>query len=95
MRVSSANLKKLEKLMKALGFQVRYGRGNFQSGFCLLDEQNMLVINQFFDTQARMQALLDCLKTQPLDNLAALPADQHTTAKRLTTFFEQKGELTA
>ncbi|MEY4030043.1 MAG: hypothetical protein RJA90_1242 [Bacteroidota bacterium] len=36
-------LKKLEDLLSELGFVLRYEKGNFQSGYCLVEHRNILV----------------------------------------------------
>ena len=54
-------LKKLETLAKELGYTVRYEKGNFQSGYCLVESRKVAIINKFFDTEARVTCLLDIL----------------------------------
>lgn len=54
-------LKKLESLFEALGYIVRYEKGNFQSGYCLVQDRKIAVINKFFETEARVSVLLEIL----------------------------------
>lgn len=54
-------LKKLEILAKELGYKVRYEKGNFQSGYCLVEHQRVAIVNKFFDTEGRINVLLDIL----------------------------------
>lgn len=54
-------LKKLETLAKELGYKVRYEKGNFQSGYCLVEHQRVAIVNKFFDTEGRINVLLDIL----------------------------------
>lgn len=60
-------LKKLEELLSELGFVLRYEKGNFQSGYCLVENKNILVVNKFFDTENRIQVIMDII--QKLENL--------------------------
>jgi len=55
------SLKKLETLAKELGYTVRYEKGNFQSGYCLVESRMVAIINKFFDTEGRINVLLDIL----------------------------------
>lgn len=55
------SLKKLETLAKELGYTVRYEKGNFQSGYCLVESRQVAIINRFFDTEGRINVLLDIL----------------------------------
>lgn len=52
-------LKKLETLLGELGYTVRYEKGNFQSGYCLVESRRVAIVNKFFDTEARVSCLLD------------------------------------
>jgi len=55
------SLKKLEKLAEELGYTVRYEKGNFTSGYCLVEHRRMAIINKFYDTEGRINGLLDIL----------------------------------
>jgi len=56
------NLKKLESLFEALGYIVRYEKGNFQAGCCLVENRKIAVLNKFFKTEARINTLLEILE---------------------------------
>lgn len=60
-------LKKLEDLFDALSYSIRYEKGNFQSGYCIVENKKIAVINKFFDTEARINTLLDILSTIEVD----------------------------
>jgi len=66
-------LKKLEDLLSDLGFLLRYEKGNFQSGYCLVENRNIVVVNKFLDTENRIQVLLDII-----------PKLEHANAQTLT-----------
>jgi hypothetical protein len=46
---------------------LRYEKGNFKSGYCLLKEQKIMIINKFFTTEGKINAVLDILKNVELD----------------------------
>lgn len=56
-------LKKLETLFEEMSYIVRYEKGNFQSGYCLVENRNIAVINKFYDTEGRINVLLEILGT--------------------------------
>jgi hypothetical protein len=64
MKLNGNTLKKLESLFKELGYSVRYGQGNFQSGYCWVNQNKVVVINKFFDTEARIAVLLEILQKE-------------------------------
>lgn len=60
-------LAKLEDLIAESDYIMRYEKGNFKSGYCLLKEQKIMIVNKFFATEGKINALLDILKNVELD----------------------------
>lgn len=60
-------LTKLEDLVAESDYILRYEKGNFKSGYCLLKEQKIMILNKFFTTEGKINALLDILKNLELD----------------------------
>jgi len=58
---------KLENIFLDLGYKVRYEKGSFQSGYCLVQDQQVVVINKFFDIQGRIDTLTEILKNISID----------------------------
>jgi hypothetical protein len=54
-------LKKLEGLYEEARYIIRYEKGNFNSGYCILEERRVVVINKFFSVEGRINALLEIL----------------------------------
>ncbi len=54
-------LKKLEGLFDEAGYIIRFEKGNFNSGFCLLEDKKVVVINKFFNMEGRINALIEIL----------------------------------
>jgi hypothetical protein len=66
-RYTRYSLKKLEKLFSELDYTIRYERGNFQSGYCIVEQRNIAVINKFYDTEGRINVLLEILASLSVD----------------------------
>lgn len=60
-------LKKLEGLLEELDYTVRYEKGNFQSGYCIVENRKIAIVNKFYDTEGRINVLLDILATIDVD----------------------------
>lgn len=60
-RYTPATLQKLEQLFREGDYLVRYEKGTFKSGYCILEDKKVLVINKYFDTESRINSLLDIL----------------------------------
>ena len=60
-------LTKLEDMLAESDYTLRYEKGNFKSGYCLLREQKIIIVNKFFTTEGKINALLEILKGVKLD----------------------------
>lgn len=67
MRYTQTSLKKLEDLFAELDYAIRYEKGNFQSGYCIVEHRKIAVVSKFFDTEARINCLLDILASFSFD----------------------------
>ena len=61
MKYTQATLNKLEKLIEETGYIVRFERGNFQSGFCILEDRKVVVLNKFLQLEGKINTLIDLL----------------------------------
>jgi hypothetical protein len=61
MKLTQSSLDKLEDILKQSGFIIRYERGTFQSGWCLLEEKKIVVLNKFLDIEGKINTMLDII----------------------------------
>ena len=61
MKYTQHNLDKIEKIVAESGYVIRYERGTFQSGYCILQDKKVVVLNKFFQTEGRINTLIDLL----------------------------------
>lgn len=81
-KFSKHSLSRLEDIFRVLQIQVRYEKGNFQSGYCLVAGKNMVIVNKFFDAETRMNTLLEILDEQAPD-LSRLPVEDFEWVQRM------------
>lgn len=62
-KYTPGTLKKLEQFFEEARYVVRYEKGNFQSGYCLLEDRRIAVINRFLNVEGRINALVEILPT--------------------------------
>lgn len=55
-------LHKLENILYENDYKLRNEKGNFKSGFCLLEDQRMIVLNKFTTTESRINTLAEIFK---------------------------------
>lgn len=61
MKFTQHTLDKIEKIAEDSGYIIRYERGTFQSGYCILQEKKVVVLNKFMQTEGRINTLIDLL----------------------------------
>ncbi len=61
MKYTQSTLDKLQTIPEQAGYVLRYERGTFQSGYCLLEEKKVVVLNKFLQTEGRINTLIDLI----------------------------------
>ena len=61
MKYNQTALDKIEKILDETGYVVRYERGNFQSGYCILEDRKVVVLNKFLQMEGRINTLVDII----------------------------------
>lgn len=61
MKFTQNNLDKIERIIEECNYVIRYERGTFQSGYCILQEKKVVVLNKFFQIEGRINTLVDLL----------------------------------
>jgi hypothetical protein len=60
-------LDKLENLLKALNYKVRYEKGNFKTGACMLEKSKVVVVNKFSNVESKINSLVELVQTITID----------------------------
>lgn len=74
MKYTQATLNKIEKVIEEGGYILRFERGTFQSGFCILEERKVVVLNKFLQLEGKINTLIDLIPQLQL-NPDALSAE--------------------
>ena len=61
LKYNQTTLNKLEKILEEAGYIVRYERGSFQSGYCILEHKKVVVLNKFLISEGRINTLMDII----------------------------------
>ena len=59
MKYTQTTLDKIERVLDEAEYIVRYERGNFQSGYCILEQRKVIVLNKFLQLEGRISTLID------------------------------------
>lgn len=74
MKYTQTTLDKIDKMIEESGYIVRYERGSFQSGFCILEDKKVVVLNKFLQLEGRINTLIDLIPQLKI-NEESLTAD--------------------
>jgi len=61
MKFNQPTLNKIEAILEEAGYAIRYERGNFQSGYCVLQQRRVVVLNKFLMLEGRINTLVDLM----------------------------------
>lgn len=63
LKITPNTLKKLEQLFEEARYIIRFEKGNFNSGYCVLEQKRVVVVNKFLNIEGRINALVEILPT--------------------------------
>ncbi len=67
MKYTQSTLDKLEAIPEQAGYILRYERGTFQSGYCILEARKVVVLNKFLQIEGRINTLMDLIPQLEID----------------------------
>ena len=67
LRLTKANLARLEDIFAQSDFVLRYEKGNFKSGYCVLKSQNVIVVNKYYALEGKISCLTTILNRLDMD----------------------------
>lgn len=73
MKYTQTTLDKIETIAEEMGYIIRYERGNFQSGFCILEDKKVVVLNKFLQLEGRINTMIDLIPQLKIDADALTP----------------------
>ena len=78
MKYTQTTLDKIEKILDEAEYIVRYERGNFQSGYCILEQRKVVVLNKFRPLEGRISTLIDIIPQLRITPGALSPETRRT-----------------
>ncbi|MCZ2355798.1 MAG: hypothetical protein LC115_03745 [Bacteroidia bacterium] len=66
-RITKNLSEKLTEILTQNGLSIRYEKGTFKGGYCILDEQKIIVINKFYPIESRINILIEVLRQIDID----------------------------
>ena len=54
---------KLEHILESQEYKIRFEKGNFKSGYCIIKDKKVVVINKYFSLEGKINALIEIIKS--------------------------------
>jgi len=67
---TQSSLAKIEEFFKEQGYKVRYEKGSFRTGACMLETTKVVVVNKFSNLEIKIQSLWNILLDIEIDSEA-------------------------
>jgi hypothetical protein len=65
--LTTHTLEKLEILLRTAGYRVRYEKGNFKTGACMLLSSRVVVVNKFSNLESKIHAIVELVRELEID----------------------------
>lgn len=63
LKPTANTLRILENIFKQGGYMLRYEKGNFKSGYCIIKQQKVIVVNQYYPLEGKINCLTEILQS--------------------------------
>ena len=55
--------KKLELLLESQEYKIRLEKGNFKSGYCIIRDKKVIIVNKYFTLEGKINALIEIIES--------------------------------
>jgi hypothetical protein len=80
----------LEELTRQLGVQLRYEKGDFEGGYCVLKEQKMMVVNKRLHDARKAASIAQALGEFDIEKMFMKPTIRGFIEDELAKLLKQK-----
>lgn len=60
-------LSKLEDIFAESDYSLRYEKGQFKSGYCILKDTKIAIVNRYYTLEGKINCLIEILRTIEID----------------------------
>lgn len=79
--LTQSSLDKLELLFKEQGYRLRFEKGSFRTGACMLQNSKVIVVNKFSSVDVKVQSLIQIF--------LGIPIEEELIEEKLRPFYQQ------
>lgn len=81
-------LSQLEDLISETGYVLRYEKGTFQSGYCILKDTKVTIINKYYSIGGKINSLIEIIQSINPDELELSEKNKKLFRKITQTEFQ-------
>lgn len=70
-------LTKLEDLFAETDYMLRYEKGSFKAGYCVLKDKKIAIVNKYYSIEGKINCLIEIVRQLEIDS--ALLSDKNRT----------------
>lgn len=75
-------LRKLEDIFAETAYDLRYEKGNFKTGYCILKNNYIVIVNKYYPLEGKVNALIEIFREINPD-IAEISAKNRKTAQQI------------
>jgi len=54
---------KLKNILESQEYKIRFEKGNFKSGYCIIKNKKVAIINKYFSLEGKINVLIEIIKS--------------------------------
>ena len=85
-------LLKIEEALEEIGLRIRYEKGNFDGGYCILRDENIVVVNKKLSPIKKCSVIAQALGEFGIDNIYMKPVVRTYVEDELIRLQSQSGK---
>tara|TARA_Y100001935_G_scaffold88915_1_gene73790 strand:- start:17 stop:277 length:261 start_codon:yes stop_codon:yes gene_type:complete len=58
---------KLESILISQDYKIRFEKGNFKSGYCIINKNKIVIINKYFTIEGKINSLIEIINKINMD----------------------------
>lgn len=84
MKLTRHTQQKLQDILKSQEYVIRYEKGNFAGGYCMVMDKKLIIINKFHPLEGKINTLMEIIRTLDI-NQEHLTPDQVKIVNQVKT----------
>ena len=67
LKATKRNLSRVEDIISESDYILRYEKGEFKGGYCILNQKKIIIVNNYYSLEGKFSCILDIVQNVNLD----------------------------